>query len=139
MIKSVARQILEPCDPAKGQLPSATVTADYRALTQEARGRVDRLVTRTRYISGLRAHRRLPFIVRPFIALRWGCFNAFGAEFAPLAWLTGAFIRDVPALHRKGVDKDDNGAIRQSTTVMTLKTSQESPAPASTVPVALSA
>jgi hypothetical protein len=104
-VKQLARLLLEPCDPAKGQIPSATDTADYRALTRGERGRVDLLVTRTRRIVGLRAHRRLPSFMRPFIALRWGCFNAFGAELAPLAWLTSAFIRGVPAFHRQEINE----------------------------------
>ncbi|WP_110642352.1 hypothetical protein [Salinicola sp. CPA57] len=95
-VKQLARLLLEPCDPAKGQVPSATVTADIRMLSSPERQRVDLLVARTRRIRGLRAHRRIPFFLRPFIALRWGCFNAFGPEFAPLAWLTHAYLRDLP-------------------------------------------
>ncbi|MDH4572232.1 hypothetical protein [Salinicola acroporae] len=123
-VKHLARLLLEPCDPAKGQTPSATVTADYRALTRGERGHVDLLVTRTRRIVGLRSHRRLPCFMRPFIALRWGCFNAFGAEFAPLAWLTRAFIRDVPTSHRQEINEAD------------ASIPPESPTPGLTAPIA---
>lgn len=138
-VKQLARQLLEPCDPAKGEIPSATVTADYRALTGDERGRIDLLVTRTRRIAGLRAHRRLPFFLRPFIALRWGCFNAFGAEFAPLAWLTGAFIRDVPALDRQDINNVGAGTDRQSATAACFEVPQALRMPVDTAPVALSA
>jgi len=95
-VKQLARLLLEPCDPARGQTPAATVVADFQALSTLDRQRVDLLVARTKRIRCLRAHRRVPFFLRPFIALRWGCFNAFGAEFAPLAWLTRAYLRDMP-------------------------------------------
>ncbi|WP_110668958.1 hypothetical protein [Salinicola halophilus] len=96
-VKLVARQLLESCDPAKRQYPSATDTRTYRALSRQEQRRVDRLVARARRVMGLRAHRRLPAILRPFIAMRWGCFNAFGPELAPLAWMTGAYVRGVPS------------------------------------------
>lgn len=148
-IKQLARVMLEPCDPAKDQIPSATVTSDYRALTREERGRVDVLVTRTRRIAGLRAHRRLPFFVRPFIALRWGCFNAFGAEFAPLAWLTGAFIRDVPSRRRNEIDNGQAASVNatpsdtsQASQALSVNAPITAPVTASatvTAPVALTA
>ncbi|WP_157957462.1 hypothetical protein [Salinicola halophyticus] len=96
-VKQLARLLLEPCDPAKGQVPSATVTSDLQSLPLQERHRIDLLVARTKRIRGLRAHRRLPFFLRPVIAVRWGCFNTLGPELAPLAWLTRDYVRNVPA------------------------------------------
>lgn len=100
-VKAMARTLLEPCDPARQELPSPTSTEDWQRLTQAERRGVDLLVARTRRLMGLRAHRRLPFLIRPFVAMRWGCFNAFGPEFAPFAWMTGAYVRDVPRTPRR--------------------------------------